>query len=123
MDRLKKRRDFLETAKGRRASTALFSIQSRLRQLDPANKACGAPRTGFTVTKKNGNAVERNRIRRRLKEAVRLSGNALGVTGHDYVIVARKGVLSASFREICSDIAHAFGRANASRAQAPRKPH
>ncbi|SCX20773.1 ribonuclease P [Agrobacterium sp. DSM 25558] len=55
------------------------------------------PRVGFTVTKRQGNAVERNRMRRRLKEAVRLSAGLAMKPGHDYVIVARRDVLNTEF--------------------------
>ena len=65
MDRLRQRADFLAVANGARVNLAAFTLQGRLRD-DP-----GPIRVGFTVTKKNGNAPERNRIRRRLREAVR----------------------------------------------------
>lgn len=58
------------------------------------------PRCGFTVTKKHGNAVERNRMRRRLKEAVRLSAGFAMQPGHDYVIVARRDLLDAPFERL-----------------------
>lgn len=58
------------------------------------------PRCGFTVTKKHGNAVERNRMRRRLKEAVRLSAGFAMEPGHDYVIVARRDLLNAPFERL-----------------------
>ena len=57
----------------------------------------GEARVGFTVTKKHGNAVERNRMRRRRKEAVRLSAGFAMKPGHDYVIVARRELLNAPF--------------------------
>ena len=61
---------------------------------------CG-PRFGFTVTKKVGNAVVRNRARRRLREAVRLASAALPVKpGHDYVIVGRLEAVRRSFEEL-----------------------
>ncbi len=106
MERLKKRREFLNVAKGRRLHTGLFSLQSVRR--DDAAPA----RTGFTVTKKVGHATERNRVRRRLKEAVRLAGEGLGQAGHDYVIVGRRDVLSARFTDICTEIAEAFNKVN-----------
>ncbi len=59
-----------------------------------------APRAGFTVTKKQGNAAERNRIRRRLKEAVRLHGRFAMLPGHDYVIVGHRDALAAPFEEL-----------------------
>ena len=66
MDRLKRRRDFLKTGKGPAWKARSVIVQARGRgDEDPA-------RIGFTVTRKLGNAVRRNRIRRRLKEAVRL---------------------------------------------------
>ena len=57
----------------------------------------GAARVGFTVTKKVGNAVVRNRIRRRLKEAVRVHAADDMQPGNDYVIVGREEVLTAPF--------------------------
>ena len=56
-----------------------------------------AARVGFTVTKKVGNAVVRNRIRRRLKEAVRVHAAGDMQPGNDYVIVGREEVLTAPF--------------------------
>lgn len=102
--RLKKRAEFLKTAKGRRQHQRCFVVQSRARDED----AAGAARFGFTVTKKVGNSVVRNRIRRRLREAVRLADPALPRPGHDYVVVARIEALSASFDELRGDLARAL---------------
>ena len=65
MDRLRQRADFLAVANGTRANSAAFVLQGRARADD------GPIRIGFTVTKKNGCAPERNRIRRRLRALVR----------------------------------------------------
>ncbi len=64
----------------------------------------GAPRVGFTVTKKVGNAVVRNRVRRRLKEAVRIHAAGDMAAGNDYVIVGREDVLAASFGQIANEL-------------------
>ena len=121
MERLKKRREFLNVAKGRRVHTGLFSLQS----IDRGDGALA--RAGFTVTKKVGHATERNRVRRRLKEALRLAGDTLGGAGHDYVIVGRRDVLGARFTDVCAEIAQAFSRANRPRdgrpASKPRQVH
>ena len=61
MERLRQRADFLAAATGAKAPTAAFVLQARKRG------DSGPIRVGFTVTKKVGNAVERNRVRRRLK--------------------------------------------------------
>ena len=57
-------------------------------------------RVGFTVSKKVGNAVERNRVRRRLREVVRLSPPARMRPGHDYVLIGRRAALNAPFERI-----------------------
>lgn len=62
------------------------------------------PRVGFTVTKKVGNAVVRNRVRRRLKEAVRTHAAGDMAAGKDYVIVGREDVLAAPFGQITAEL-------------------
>lgn len=98
VERLKRRADFLAVQKGERRKGPFFQLEIRER----AGDECGPPRVGFTVTRRQGNAVERNRMRRRLREAVR-TGAAEGMApGHDYVIVARRDVLCASFSRLTS---------------------
>ncbi|HMB10699.1 ribonuclease P protein component [Saliniramus sp.] len=67
--RLIKRRDFLAAASGRRFHSERMTVQGRLR-----DEETGGMRVGFTLTKRVGNAVERNRIKRRLRAAVRQLG-------------------------------------------------
>lgn len=82
--------------KGERRKGPFFLLEVMVRDSD------GPPRVGYTVTKKQGNAVERNRMRRRLREAVRLAGGFAMKPGHDYVIVARRDALNASFSRLTS---------------------
>ena len=93
--RLKSRPEFLRVRDGERRKGRYFILEVLDR-----NAPEEAPRAGFTVTKKQGNAVVRNRIRRRLKEAVRLSAQFAMQPGHDYVIVAHREALGASFDEL-----------------------
>ncbi len=72
--------------------------------------AASAARFGFTVTKKLGNAVVRNRIRRRLKEAVRAVAPSEAKAGCDYVLIARPAALSQQFPELVADIRQAMQR-------------
>ena len=113
-ERLRVRRDFLAAARGRRFHTPIVTVQAFDRRDDKGARA------GFTVTKKVGGAVERNRIRRRLKEAMRLGAvdgsGPHGRSGHDYVLVARRDALSAPFPRIRDEIQRAF------RALEPRAP-
>lgn len=94
--RLRSRADFLAVQKGERRKGSFFLLEVLRRGDD------GLPRVGYTVTKKQGNAVERNRMRRRLREAVRLGGRFAMKPGHDYVIVARRDALNASFSRLTS---------------------
>lgn len=100
--RLRRRREFLRVAAGglERGGRA-FKLQAAPRAADEA----GPPRFGFTVTKKIAGAVGRNRIRRRLKEALRLGGAAGALADYDYVLIARRGALTASFSELTAQIA------------------
>jgi ribonuclease P protein component len=68
------------------------------------------PRFGFTVSKKVGNAVERNRVRRRLREVVRLSAALPGEAGHDYVLIGRRAALAIPFERIAAEFAGALKR-------------
>ncbi len=65
-------------------------------------------RIGFTVSRKVGNAVERNRVRRRLREAVRSRAGAFVRTGYDYVIIGRRAALTTPFARILTDLEAAF---------------
>jgi ribonuclease P protein component len=101
MERLKKRAEFIAVAGGARASRRGFLLQKR----DPkADEATRPPRFGFTVTKKMGNSPERNRIRRRLREAVRLSGVDHAASGTDYVLIGRRAALSQPFDRLVTDL-------------------
>jgi ribonuclease P protein component len=125
MERLTRRTDFRAAADGMRASGSAFVVQARAR-------ADGGPvRIGFTVSRQVGNAVERNRVRRRLREMVRLSaggdgaqgaegadlGGDLGADlggglhgGHDYVLIGRRAALAAPFGDMKRELDVALRR-------------
>lgn len=83
--------------------------------------AATAPRFGFTATKKLGNAVIRNRIRRRLKEVVRLVAPGAARAGFDYVLIAREVAATRSFADLERDLAAAFAALHAPAAAGTRK--
>lgn len=97
--RLKRRPQFLAVQKGEKLKGRNFLLEV-LDRHEPDT----APRAGFTVTKKQGNAVERNRMRRRLREAVRLRAGFAMKPGHDYVIVARREVLNLPFEQLTDQL-------------------
>jgi ribonuclease P protein component len=78
----------------------------------------GPARIGFTVSRKVGNAVERNRVRRRLRELVRLGSRDALRPGHDYVLIGRRAALSAAFCDLAADYDRAMARIHTMR----RKP-
>jgi ribonuclease P protein component len=104
MDRLRQRADFLAVASGARVSAAAFTLQGRRRD------DLGPIRVGFTVTRKNGNAPERSRIRRRLREAVRRLGVMAMRPHHDYVLVGRRAALTCDFNAMLDDLRSALQR-------------
>jgi ribonuclease P protein component len=96
--RLRKRAEFLAVRRGEKRRGRLFLVEV----LDRGDG--NAPRVGLTVTKKVGNAVVRNRIRRRLREAVRVKAAGDMQPGNDYVIVGREDVLTAPFAQIAAEL-------------------
>jgi ribonuclease P protein component len=101
--RLKRRAEFLRVAsKGRKAAVHSLVLQSLPRGDD------GPARLGFTVTKKVGNAVVRNRTRRRLKEAARLVLQARPITGIDLVLIGRDATRGRNFAMLMDDLSRAM---------------
>jgi len=104
--RLKQRKEFLRAAsKGRKAAVHGLVLQALPR--DDTEVA----RVGFTVTKKVGNAVIRNRTRRRLKEAARLLFRERPVTGFDLVMIGRDTTRGRPFAELIEDLRRALAKA------------
>jgi ribonuclease P protein component len=111
MERLKRRTDFRAAALGGRAPTKAFVLQARKRGgADEGQTAPLAPRLGFTVSRQVGNAVERNRVKRRLREAVRLSADDKFCAGHDYVLIGRRTALALPFGDMLHDLDAALCR-------------
>ena len=116
LDVLKKRRDFLACARGRRWSTPGFLLQGRQRSADEADS--GATRIGFTCSRKVGNAVTRNRAKRRLREVARAILPDHGRPGWDYVLVGFPGTtVSRPFWKLQRDFETAIGRIHEPRKQ------
>lgn len=118
MERLRKRADFIAAASGFKVPAPAFVLQIRERDRkrdETTQKAAEAPRVGFTVTKKIGNAVERNRIRRRLREVVRLCDPRHLRSGHDYVLIGRRAALTLPFARLAQDFDGALRRGFAGR--------
>ncbi|MGA7385805.1 MAG: ribonuclease P protein component [Methylocella sp.] len=124
-ERLRRRADFLRAAKGMRFFARGLTLQAAPRPIPPetiearapGDPAAGAgirteapPRFGFTVTKLSGCAVQRNRIRRRLKEALRLLNPLPARPGHDYVILARPEALGMPFMALQGELIRALGK-------------
>jgi ribonuclease P protein component len=116
MDRLLQRRDFLAAAKAPAVSMPSIVVQFRKRD------DLGAPRVGFTCTKKLGNAVARNRIRRRIKEAARLTMPGLALAAHDYVLIGRSAAETRGFEDLRKDIISALTKLHAGQGKSFSRP-
>jgi ribonuclease P protein component len=116
---LKVRREFLRIRGGARWSCPNFVIETKLR-VEAAENIDG-PRFGFTVTKALGGAVDRNRIRRRLKSAIQALPLDAAKPGYDYVVIARAGAGTAEFAALQKDLEQALQRVHHPRKDGPRQ--
>lgn len=100
---LRKRADFLKANHARRRSTAAFTLQARQREAGEADPQI--IRVGFTCSRKVGNAVIRNRAKRRLREIARHLLPIEGHPGWDYVLIGRPGsTVSHPFDQMLADL-------------------
>ena len=106
---MRQRADFLAAATGAKIPAAAFVLQARKRDDD------GPVRVGFTVSRKVGTAVERNRVRRRLREVVRRAGERRMRPGYDYVLIGRRSALAVPFDRLMEDFDGALRRLYAGR--------
>ena len=90
LEHLKHRKDFLRLAHAKRVHSTSFVLQARNRG------DAQALRVGLTCSKKVGNAVARNRAKRRLREIARLILPRFGQIGHDYVLIGRANVTAST---------------------------
>lgn len=105
LGRLKRRAEFQRVSRGRRRSCEAFTLQAAPR---PVDQTASGPRVGFTVTRKVGVAVVRNRIRRRLKEALKAASPLEARADCDYVLMARREALTRPFAALIDDLRQAF---------------
>lgn len=112
MERLKRRQDFVAAARASYAAMPGMVVQMRARGDE------GPPRVGFTATKKIGNAVVRNRVKRRLRELARLQLESAARPGHDYVLIGRAPTFARAYADLATDLNSALKRLHRT-AQAP----
>lgn len=120
MDRLKKRREFLAVAAGHKWAAPGLVLQARARGSDCDDKAPSA-RVGFTVTKKVGSAVIRNRAKRRLRAAAAEVLPILANPGYDYVLVGRAATLERAWPDLLGDLRAALDRVHGARGRSSLK--
>ena len=111
--RLTQRKQFLAAAEhGRRFRSSAFAVQVRDAAVEEAQDGL---RLGLTASRKVGNAVKRNRIRRRLRAAAEIALAPKASTACDVVIVARPETLTAPFSTLVAELAIAVERARPAR--------
>ncbi|OYX46003.1 ribonuclease P protein component [Altererythrobacter fulvus] len=112
---LRKRADFLAANHGLRVARPGFVLLAR------PNGGLGM-RFGITVTKKVGNAVVRNRMKRRFRELLRATLPLEGLPDHDHVLIGREGGIERDFARLKDELGAALKRAAEGKGDAPRRP-
>ncbi|MEO0327573.1 MAG: ribonuclease P protein component [Pseudomonadota bacterium] len=115
---LRKRRDFLALRNGLRVSNPVMTVQMLKQWYGDKEPLC---RVGYTVTTKVGNAVERNRIKRRLRAAVREVFPDNAKSGFDYCLIARRPLLTKAYSQIVLQLKQALDRLHAKEAKGSPK--
>ena len=110
VSRLIKRADFLRLARGRKWAAPGLILQGA-----PTPEPSEGLRVGFTATKKLGNAVVRNRVKRRLREVVRAVLPLYGQAGHDYVLIGREATSERPFAALVEDLKQALRKVHGGR--------
>ena len=110
---LTRRADFLAANRGLRVARPGFVL------LANPNGGLGK-RYGVTVTKKIGNAVVRNRMKRRFRELLRVALPEAGLPDHDHVLIGREGGIERDYAQLREELAAALERATAGKGDAPR---
>ena len=118
---LKKRSDFLRLRGGKRYTTKSLVLQSAKLEVSSEKSNEMAPRVGYTVTKKVGNAVVRNRIKRRLREVAQKVIPDKSKPHHDYVIIGKHGALTRDFLSIQKDLEQALDHVHRNEAKGSQK--
>lgn len=120
---LKRRKQFLRIRGGRRWSGPAFLMEAKPRtepgldkSQDIGSHSVSVAQFGFVVSRKLGNAVVRNRMRRRLKAAIQEVGGTAD-PNLDYVLVARRAALDYPFLELKRDVERAFAKIRSPQAQ------
>ena len=112
---MRKRADFLAANRGLRNAKRGFVLLTRPNE-------CGTTRYGITVTKRIGNAVVRNRMKRRFRALLREVLPDLGLAGHDHVLIGREGGVERDFATLRAELVAALGRAGQGKGD-PRRSH
>ena len=112
---LSRRADFLAANRGLRISRPGFVLLARPNDAE-------SMRFGITVTKKIGNAVVRNRMKRRFRALLRDLLPQAGLPAHDHVLIGREGGIERDFAKLGEELAAALARAAEGKGDPPRRP-